>query len=253
MHSSTITLTFGDQAENHVGMQKIGKLAESGFDYNDLLFAKSKFEKIGCTCELINLSDNLPKQYDKIQAYVLIVRNAMDKLIEDGSDALLQEQTVLNWDKKAFMYGRVVSKTARYNLCFDATAQEPDYEKGKGRIIAYSQVPLLNEVRNKLQNYLGDKATDLKIEGNYYYDITKCGIGFHGDGERFRVIGVRLGATLPLHYQWFIKNNPIGERIKLSLNHGDCYIMSEKTTGNDWKLRNIVTLRHAAGCNKFLK
>ena len=43
---STVTLTFGDQAENHVGMQKIGKLADSGFDYNDLVQAKTKFEAI---------------------------------------------------------------------------------------------------------------------------------------------------------------------------------------------------------------
>ena len=151
------------------------------------------------------------------------------------------------------MYGRVVNKTARHNLCFDNTAQEPDYEKGKGRIIAYSQVPLLLNIRNSLLDYLGDKARDLTIESNLYYDITKCGIGFHGDSERMRVFGVRLGATIPLHYQWFIKNKSIGERIKLSLNHGDCYVMSEKATGNDWKLRNTPTLRHAAGCSKFLK
>jgi hypothetical protein len=28
---SSITITFGDQAENHVGMQVIGKAADKGF------------------------------------------------------------------------------------------------------------------------------------------------------------------------------------------------------------------------------
>ena len=74
-------------------------------------------------------------------------------------------------------------------------------------------------------------------EANYYYDIKKCGIGFHGDSERKKVIGIRMGASLPLHFQWFQKSIPTGSRLELSLNHGDIYIMSEKTTGNDWKKR----------------
>jgi len=37
------------------------------------------------------------------------------------------------------------------------------------------------------------------------------------------------------------------------LNHGDLYIMSEKTTGFDWKKRTLITLRHAAGCEKYIK
>lgn len=248
---STITLTFGDQAENHVGMQKIGTLADCGFTYDDLLNAKTKFEAKGCMCELINLTNNLPKEYITTSAYVLIIRNGVSGILDDGADKLLAEQNTLTPDKKAFMYGRVVNKNARYNLCFDKKKQKPDYENGKGRIIAYSEVPLLSKVRNNLPDYLGDKAKDLTIEGNYYYDITKCGIGYHGDTERKKVIGVRLGATIPLHYQWFVKSEPIGEKVKLNFNHGDIYIMSEKATGCDWKLRSIPTLRHAAGAKKF--
>ena len=30
------------------------------------------------------------------------------------------------------------------------------------------------------------------------------------------------------------------------------YAMSEKATGNDWKSKNKLTLRHAAGAEKFL-
>lgn len=30
------------------------------------------------------------------------------------------------------------------------------------------------------------------MEGNYYYDINKTGIGFHGDSERKKVIAISL-------------------------------------------------------------
>ena len=34
--SKTFSLTFGDVAENHKGMQKIGKFCEKGFTVEDL-------------------------------------------------------------------------------------------------------------------------------------------------------------------------------------------------------------------------
>ena len=45
-------------------------------------------------------------------------------------------------DKKAFMYGRVVDKHARWNLCFDEKAREPEYAKGCGRIVAFKHIPI---------------------------------------------------------------------------------------------------------------
>jgi hypothetical protein len=250
---STVTLTFGDQAENHEGMQKIGKMADCGFDYNDLINAKKKFEEIGCVCELVDLVDkHVSKKYNATPAYLLIIRNAVDKILSEGADGMFNEQNGLVPDKKAFMYGRVVNKNARHNLCFDEKGQKADYENKKGTIVAYDKVPLLSKLRGKLSDYLGDKAKDLTVEGNYYYDITKCGVGAHGDAERKKVIAVRLGATIPLHYHWFKNSEPIGRTIKLSFDHGDMYVMSEKASGFDWKLRSIPTLRHAAGAKKFL-
>jgi len=147
----------------------------------------------------------------------------------------------------------VLNKHARHNLCFDLHAQEPQYEKGKGTIVPYSVVELLGFIRTSLPSFLGnEKARDLKCEGNYYYDPSKCGVGFHGDEERKRVVGLRLGHSLPLHYQWFNRCRPIGERVKTLLHHGDIYIMSEKASGYDWRKNSLITLRHAAGCKKYL-
>jgi len=183
------------------------------------------------------------------KTYIMIAKNGLSAIC--NPDDFFTEQSCLEKDTKALMYGRVVNKKARHNLCFDITAQEPNYENGHGRIIAFNEVPLLNALRLSLFSIVGEKANDLN-EGNYYYDITKCGIGMHGDSERRRVIGVRIGATLPLRFQWFYQCKPFGPSMDFNLDHGDQYIMSEKAVGTDWKLCNIPTLRHAAGCAKFL-
>ncbi len=239
--TSTYTITFGDQAENHVGMQKLGTLAASGFSAADLMRFKEAYEAKGCTCEMVNLHDVLE---GTPEAYILIVRGGVP-----DADALMAEQTALPKDTKALMYGRVVNKHARHNLCFADVAQEPDYEAGKGRVIAFESLPLLSAMRTSLQDLTGRPMVG---EGNYYYDVTKCGIGFHGDTERRIVVGARLGASMPLHYQWFKEGSPVGPRIELMLGHGDLYFMSSKAVGFDWKSRKPYTLRHAAGAKKFL-
>jgi len=248
----TITITFGDRAENHVGMQQIGIAAENGFSIADLENAKNNFEQRGCTCELVNLNDYLPG-IESESAKILIIRGGVNTLLSDigrNANNLFNELKNLEWDKKAKMYGRVVNKNARYNLCLDIVAQEPNYEAGRGRIVAYNDVPLSSHIRNQLAE-LVNGGGDLAGELNNYQDVRKMGIGFHGDAERLKVIAVRVGETIPIHYQWFYKGEPVGQRAILPLHHGDMYIMSQKTTGNDWKKKNTYTLRHATGCEKF--
>ena len=252
---NTITITFGEVAENHVGMQQLGSCADKGFSKQDLVFAQDVFKKKGFKCELLHLNNYLIEELyglDVADAYVLIVRKGVNFFLSPNNLLFLKIQLDrLDWDTKAFMYGRVVNKRARYNLCFDDKGQEPDYENRKGSIIAFSDVPLLNHIRGKLESVLGPKASGLKAEGNMYYDIEKCGIGFHGDGERKRVIAFRLGESMPLDYQWFFNRKSVGKRVELVLDDGDLYIMNEKATGNDWKKWKQVTLRHAAGAKKF--
>jgi len=243
-----ITITFGDQAENHVGMQKIGKEAKSGFSVRSLGVAGKYFEKKGYNTKLVNLNESLDEP-SADEAAVLIVRNGVNALGVDADD-MLKEQRSLEWDTKAKMYGRVVNKKARYNLCYSDFSQEPDYEEGKGRIVDFKDLPILSHIRAELGNVL-KKAKNLQAEGNLYYDASACGIGWHSDLERKKVIAIRLGTSIPFHFHWFYKGKPVGERVELSLYHGDLYIMSEKAVGFDGRKRNIYTLRHAAGCKKF--
>jgi len=55
--NSIVTLTLGDQAENHAGMEKLGELAHEGdgFNLEDLQKAKQNLEEIGIECEIISL------------------------------------------------------------------------------------------------------------------------------------------------------------------------------------------------------
>ena len=253
--NSFITLTFGDMAENHVGMEQIGQIVNvgDGFNFSDLTQYKQKMESIGCVCDLIKL-DLVDIKTD--DAFILIIKNGVNKILEKCSEwnknNMFDEQLNLNMDKYAFMYGRVVNKHARWNLCFDYKSRSPDYENGKGTIIGYDEVPITKRLHEQLPLYFGEKAQNLKGEGNYYYNIDKCGIGFHGDSERRKVIGVRLGNnSTPLHYQWYINNKPVGEQIIININGGDLYIMSEKAVGTDWRKKKTYTLRHATGCIKF--
>ena len=149
------------------------------------------------------------------------------------------------------MKGRVVNKHARYNLCYGEESQKADFENKKGTVVAFKDVQYLSKLREKLGDVFCEKSKNLLAELNYYYDIKKCGIGFHGDSERRLVIGVRVGASMNLQCQWFIRSEPTGERVEVILNEGDFYVMSEKAVGNDWKKKIIPTLRHAAGCSKF--
>lgn len=248
---STYTITFGDQAENHVGMKKIGKLATEGFSLHDLQTAGEWFLDNNVDVKIYDLSMPVEDTHQVDKAYLLVAKNGLSAVC--NPDSFFHEQSTLNKDSKAFMYGRVVNKKARHNLCFDDQASDPDYANGLGTVVAFDTVPLLNNFRKTLPSIIGQKASNLKAEGNYYYDVTKCGIGFHGDSERKLVVGIRVGSPLPLRYQWYHESKPFGPSMEFILDHGDVYIMSEKAVGTDWKRKKIFTLRHAAGCPRFLQ
>jgi hypothetical protein len=240
---SVITLTFGDAAENHVGMEMIGHrgLAGTGFTMTDL----EEIAARTANSEIYRLTCTMASSVE--EAAVLVVRGALD---QEHHRMMFNEHAALDHDKKALMYGRVVNKKARWNLCFDDCGHEPDYSAGKGRVIALKDVPLTKELVDSFPERFGEKAHGLKGEGNYYYDIQTCGIGWHGDTERRKVVAVRLGgARSPICFQWYRGGVSHGEKYEIPLNGGDLYIMSEKAVGSDWKMSSRWTLRHATGAH----
>ena len=95
-----ITLTLGDMAENHVGMEQIGKMVEAGqgFQLEDLQAIQCIMEERGVLCELVTLSTG-----DQPAAYVLVIRQGIHALQEKTQLDLFREQKSLVYDKQAFM------------------------------------------------------------------------------------------------------------------------------------------------------
>jgi len=247
--AGTITITFGDNVENHVGNQQIGEIAECGISFEKLKQLKKELEK-KYACKFINLKTLLDDENkcEASDAGILIVKNFINTFFESDSEdeKIFNELSELDWDKKAIMRGKVVNKKARYNLCFSDFTQEPNYEGGMGRIYDFKNLKKLLKIKNFLKTLLDE---DLNAEGNYYYDTDTCYIGYHGDAERKIVVGIRFGENFPLYFKWFKNTEPITNAHKINLESGDLYIMSEKAVGFDWKKRTILTLRHAAGFN----
>jgi len=241
----TYSLTFGDAGENHVGMQQIGNKLECGLMLSDLERIKNKYSNK--ECELINLTKLC--EDSKEEAYILIIRNFIDSELESKLEGELKD---IHWDKTYYdiRRKRVLNKLARHNVCFDEKGQVADISNGRGTIVAFEDMPSLNMIKNDLE-----QTTNLKLicEGNKYYDVSKCGIGYHGDAERRVVIALRIGESMSLAYKWFYKSSHVGDKFSVMINSGDAYVMSDKAVGYDWKRRSIYTLRHAAGCEKYTK
>jgi len=253
-------LTLGEQSENHVGMIKYGNgLSEKGYSVEDLKEMKKKFEELGCECELLRLNDLLSDDENADEAYVLVMRKCVDVILGDGcGKEMVSEMEKLNWDDKYWdtRRSKVLNKRARYNLCFGDESKESDLENGVGTVVGYDDVKLLKRMKKKVEEIVGEEK--LECEGNYYYDAKTCGIGFHGDGERKKVIGISLcteDVVREIDWVWYKNSERVSEKLRVKLKNGDCYVMSEKASGFDWKKRSALTLRHAAGVegSKYLK
>jgi len=234
-------------------MQKIGSKTTKKISTQFLKELKAGYEMSGGVCDYYDLSwSDCPS--GTRDAGVLVLRNYADKSIGVGTaDGAANEiwtmQTSGAVDKKALFWGKVKNKNARWNNVIADFAQSPQYEEGKGTIVPFPDVYNLEQIRNKVQVLLEQPNPPI-AELNYYHDVRKCGIGFHGDAERTLVAGLRLGKAtnqMPLFFQAYYRKHPIGPMSRIVLEHGDLYIMSEVAVGADWMSSSYVTWRHAAG------
>jgi hypothetical protein len=268
------TTTFSFSVENHAGMQMLGAMSEKGHSLEDLLVMRENVlamaARQGLSCvevEIFHLNPALDvgaaaaAAEEKVpaasNAYVLVVRHGASLMLgatdENRAEVLAAyeaELRALNVDKQALMRGRVVNKHARWNVCFDTFSQEADIAAGKGTVVPFDAVPHTKRIRENLEK-MHPSMANIKAEYNDYYDVSVCGIGYHGDSERREVVAVRVGATMPIYYQWHHRSKPVGPRQAITLGGDDLYVMSEKSVGTDWKKSSMMTLRHSAGCDKF--
>lgn len=257
---SCITLTFGNRAENHIGNESIGSdVIMDGLNLEDFEKIKNKLgdDKV----EIIDLKKLLvgvlnESELEKVDdAYLLVIRKGVDLLAENKSVEIFKELSGCEVDTKYYdaRMKKVKNKLARYNYCIsDFERVEPNYEEGKGRVYDFKNLENTKKLRESIGNVFGEKCVGLQGEINMYYDVRKCGIGWHGDKEREIVVGARFGEEFPIAFMWFYRHNSVGHKLILNLNDGDIYAMSAKTVGKDWMSSSKYTLRHSAGCKKYI-
>lgn len=253
-----ISLTIAPGGENHHGMEILGEkpIGGTGFTCGEIGGMYEKFTQLGYKSELLDLKEL--GGVDGEDASVLIVRNFVR-----NSEGIMKSLKEDEWDKKYLCRrrGKVLNKHARHNLCYmRGIEQKPFFSEGKGSIVDLNKKPILlgevDRVVGIINESLVGKVFDPKVvEGNHYYNPKKTGIGFHGDTERTIVVAFSIGGgeNYPMKWQWYKDSKRVGNQICVSLGDSDMYIMSEKAVGTDWKRRKILTLRHAAGCDKYTK
>ena len=251
-------ITFGEVAILHIGGKEYGKgRLNNGFSTNEL----KKISEENDNTEYISISDKLPVKLRKDNdAGILIFRNNQNNkekkfvigLNKNEANKLYLEQESINYDTKFWDNRRqkTLNKRARYNIVFGKENIKNSKDYKQCSVIAFSDLKYLNRFRKRLQIILGSKTKKLNAEGNKYFH-NKAGIGYHGDSERKIVICLSLGKETTLRYHWRLPGSSEHtlEPTDIILNHGDVYIMSEKATGWDWRLRSKVRVVHGAGNN----
>ena len=107
----TYTLTFGDGAESHRGMNRIkGDFVKKGFTTLELNNFKTKFENMGADCKYFDLceesgilnDDNL-KDFGNFDAGILVIKKGVKYMLDNTGktiDDVFEEQKGIKYDSK---------------------------------------------------------------------------------------------------------------------------------------------------------
>jgi len=241
------TVTFGDRAENEVGMQIIGTAASTGLSVAALHAIAAELRG----SEVINLTTLLGGcAFPRVpEAAVLVVRGGVATLLGPAAEsAICAELHRMPKDTTSLYMGAVKNKRARHNNCIADYEQAPDIANGRGTVVRFGDYPHVDALRTALTQRM--RSPPLVGELNHYFNANTCGIRWHGDAERRLVAGARFGAGangMPFKMQWFYRGEPVGNEARIELSAGDIYILSDKAVGYDWQSSSTLTLRHAAG------
>jgi hypothetical protein len=259
-------LTFSCFAEGHVGMNiEKNQIAKDGknraLHVGDLITLQSK---IGG--EMVYLRQDIGGR--EPDACVLVLRDGMQRLGVDKDVLLKQIQEVPAVDKQLLntRQNKVQNKWKRHNFNIGDKMLQADIANGQSTLYNF-KCTFLSEAKKLRDAFTGvglvnkfETMTDLLAEANVYYaDEYKknnyCGIGYHGDAERPNspVIGCNVGKTRYLSFRSFHKSRYYRDEVRIKLNHGDIYFMSEHAVGVNWKKSGSVVYRHRAGSLKFLE
>ena len=236
------TALFGDCVKREA--PATGSIAPQGFSPKHLREIASVLRKQSIETEIVELTPHCDRT-DAEEACVLIIRGYDPSLADDS----LRRVQQLSYDTFTKMYGAVRQAHSRHMVYAAAEERKAQPENGLHTVVPWSDLQELDKARKWVTGVLG--TADVQSACILRYpDIRRCGIRFHGDGERRQTILYRLGPNSirsPLHLQWYMQGAPISQPITITLEHGDFCVSSAKAVGTDWKRRSIPTLRHATG------
>lgn len=179
-------------------------------------------------------------------------------IIPDGVRAITEAQVdakalgmalkSLQWDSTALMWGKVRQKKARHNLVFGtAPSKAASIAEGRGTRVCFADVPGLPALHSCLERFC---TRGLEGEGNFYYDVNKCGIGFHCDSERTFTLACRFGSTMNIKWAAFNGAAYLEKMLERELPEGCIYVMNKLAAGRSTR---GFHLRHAAGAECYAK
>jgi hypothetical protein len=182
MRKEAHTVTYGNRGENHIGNQVIGDDIPRGLGIDDFHSAAKELNSKGVETRIVNLAEEagIGNVQDVPAAFVMVIKNGVNVLTEGKFDTFKHEVASKDMDDKALMYGQVRNKHARHNCLFGPTAQSPNYEIGNGTVYAFTDNPTVNEFKRSTTALFHMKDVLAVAEVNHYFDISKCGIGWHG-------------------------------------------------------------------------
>lgn len=236
------------RSEGRAANAPTGVMADKGFSADQLRAIAANLGPY--KTRVVELNNFLPAELvnDAVDPCVLVLQHN-----QELADDALKEVTALKYDTFTASRGKVVNAHSRHMVFLGSHgSRAPDPATGLNTVKDFSEVPALERARAYVTELLGttDCNSGCVIK---YPDIDKCGIGWHGDGERRQTIVMRVGGSTyqrPLCFQWYLRGEPVGKVCSITLRHGDMAIACAKAVGTDWKTRNVLTLRHATG---FLK
>jgi len=260
-----VSLTYCDVGENEPGMEKLGQETSHRVTVDDLKAMKWQFENghidgkpkpgVADLYDLKAAMEGVDTGGVEVRdAAVLVMRGFTDHVLGEGVLAKMEhelesmKQNGLT-DSKALMRGVVKNKNARHNNVMADFEQAPDHANGKGTVVPFHKYEALRKMRNMAAMWM-QQDHPLVAEQNRYFDVTTCGIGWHGDAERDVVWGLRVGdatAAMPLMFNAWHRGDRLGPKTVINLAPGDVYVMSNVAVGKDWHFSSRVTWRHAAG------
>lgn len=158
-----------------------------------------------------------------------------------ANNNLYQTLLAIDWDKKILLRNKVVNRVGKYAISIDDTGKEPNYEENKYRVIAYDDVEEVRDLKDNLSKIF--KQDRLSCKGEYNYNHEKLKLKYQG-AKVNNMMCIHLGDPIQMSFKWYFANKPASDSMEFTLNHGDLYIMSEKATGHDYKLKKNPILKH---------